>query len=194
MLTCGFSFGTVSPNGKSILVANSRSGKGETNPLGFQRVMAQEASLGGQPRAKSLSHRLIEHPGDVGDEGGAFLLVVNSPNENHKHERALGIYDRRIVMDLLDFAGLMSNARSLRKARRDAFVERLFFKDRDHGAAGVFVDRLALRDGGKKHLEPAGRGGVVESLFVGLLIFNATQDLHAVRAKRMDGGANVFDA
>src|SRR5215469_16377616 len=97
-------------------------------------------------------------------------------------------------MDLLDFACFMSSARSLRKARRDAFVERLFFKDRDHGAAGVLVDRLAFRDRCKKHLQPTGGGGVVESLFVGLLIFNTTQDVHAVRAKRMDGGANVFDA
>src|SRR3974390_1350773 len=118
MLTCGFSFGTASPNRKSILVANSRSGKGERRRVGFQRVMAlREARVRGLFEPKLL-HSLIKHLGDIGDKGRAVFLVADSPHENHQHEWPRGVNNTRIVMDLCDFARLMGDARAFGKPGR----------------------------------------------------------------------------
>ncbi len=48
--------------------------------------------------------------------------------------------------------------------------------------------------GGQQLEERAGCGYVVQSLIKGLLVLDAAEDVHAVGIKRMNGGADIFDA
>jgi hypothetical protein len=97
-------------------------------------------------------------------------------------------------MDLRDFPGLMGQARAGRKAGWNAFIECLPFEDCNHRSAGVLVDGLAFRNGGQEALQRAGGGCVIQPLLIGLFVFHSAQDAHTIRAKGMNGSANVFDA
>src|SRR5271165_2222216 len=200
MLTCGFSLGTGSSNRTSSLVANSRAGKGKLPMVGFQKLTGlRQARSGdradlGRSSAATLSddpHQrllrgLIEDSGHVGHQGGTVLFVGQPTHEYHQDERPRSIHDGRIMMNLCDFAGLMSNASARRYSGRNALIELLAFQHFYHLARGIRIDSLAIRDGSQQNLQTPRRGCVIKAFFKRLVVLHAAKNVHPLCAESVN--------
>jgi len=102
--------------------------------------------------------------------------------------------DRGIVVDLGDFASFMGNFGARREAGGNTFVEFLAFEGGDHSERSFWARSGVIGNGGEEDFEAPGRGGVVEALFEGFVVFHTAEDVHAVGMQGMDGGVDVLDA
>src|SRR5260370_3786795 len=95
--------------------------------------------------------RLVMRAGDLSHEGAASIGVRQATHQNYQDERARGIDNRRVVVDLGEFSGLMSHSRSWRNTGGNGFVEFLAGENVNHLTRRIRVHRLAFGDGLKKN-------------------------------------------
>jgi hypothetical protein len=134
---------------------------------------------------------LVNATGDVGHERGGVFFIGEAADKDDQEEWLWCEDDGGVVMNFGYLAGLVGDGRPSGQAGGDAFVEMLALEDFDHLRRGVFVNRLAVRDGGEKFEERVGGGGVVQSFFESFAVFDTTQDVHAVGVERMNGVTDV---
>src|SRR5260370_21673822 len=97
-----------------------------------------------------LLGRLVNPAGDLSHEGGAVFGLRQAAHQNHQDERARGIDNRRVVVDLGELSRLMSHSRSWRNTGGNGLVELLAGENVNHLTRRITVHRLAFGDGLKK--------------------------------------------